>query len=116
MYVQVYVIDAPHIVVALKSITRANLTCLAKSLAEPRSSGFIFQLPAMKGTRPPATIWHTPCFALTRSCTLLCLTKPDDAPWKAVVGAMKADAAGTPASTSAHEDEVNFMVVGREAR
>lgn len=87
-------------------------TCLAKSLAESRSRGFIFQLPAMKGTR--AAIWHTPCWALTRSCAPLRLPKPDDAPWKAEVGATNAEAAGTPASTSAQEDEVNFMVVGRE--
>lgn len=64
-----------------------------------RSTGFIFQLPAMNGTR--AIIWHDDDEAERVAPPVAKLE-----PWKAFAGATKADPAGTPASTNR---EVNFI-------
>ena len=66
-----------------------------------KSPGFIFQLPAMNGTR--AIIWHD---AVERS--VLPCAAPTPAPWKTFAGATKADPAGKPASTNR---EVSFIVI-----
>lgn len=78
-----------------------QLTALARSLAVLKSPGFIFQLPAMNGTR--AIIWHD---AVERS--VLPCAAPTPAPWKTFAGATKADPAGKPASTNR---EVSFIVI-----
>lgn len=66
----------------------------------PRSTGFIFQFPAMNGTR--AIIWHV---AADDDGEERVAPAPA-ALWKTLAGATKADPAGKPASTSR---EVSFI-------
>jgi len=82
---------------------RQRLTALARSLAVPRSTGFIFQLPAMNGTR--AIIWHVAADDAEER-----VAPAPAALWKTLAGATKADPAGTPASTNR---EVSFIGKGK---
>ncbi len=66
----------------------------------PMSTGFIFQFPAMNGTR--AIIWHV---AADDDAEERVAPAPA-ALWKTLAGATKADPAGKPASTSR---EVSFI-------
>lgn len=86
-------------------LQQQTLTDLARSFALSTSRGFIFQLPAMKGTR--AIIWHE---AADEPRGAVVATP---APWKAVVGATKADPAPKPASVNR---EVSFIVERRRGR
>lgn len=78
------------------------LTALERSFAVSRSSGFIFQLPAMNGTR--AIIWKDE--ADERSCVAALLSTP--APWKGLTKALPVD---NPATT---KSEVSCIVRERK--
>lgn len=88
-----------------QNLVATALTDLARSFALSTSRGFIFQLPAMKGTR--AIIWHEG-EGLPRGAVVV-----TPAPWKAVAGATKADPAPKPASVNR---EVSFIVERRRGR